>query len=48
MLVGHTMLQVGALAVLVSAGLGAFATLALMLGIADWRDLMRWRRRQPA
>jgi putative peptidoglycan lipid II flippase len=48
MLSGHTMLQVGALAVLVCAGLAAFAALALMLGIADWRDLMRRRHRQPA
>jgi putative peptidoglycan lipid II flippase len=48
MLSGHTMLQVGALAVLVCAGLTAFAMLALILGIADWRDLMRRRRRQPA
>jgi len=48
MLSGHTMLQVGALAVLVCAGLTAFAMLAFILGIADWRDLMRRRRRQPA
>src|SRR5215471_8575543 len=48
MLSGHTMLQVGALAVLVCAGLTAFVMLALILGIADWRDLMRRRRRQPA
>src|SRR5499427_2275997 len=48
MLAGHTMLQVGALAVLVCAGLTAFAMLAFILGIADWRALIRRRRRQPA
>jgi aryl carrier-like protein len=48
MLVGHAMLQVGALAMLVCAGLVTFAALALCLGIADWRDLLRRRRRQPA
>jgi putative peptidoglycan lipid II flippase len=48
MLGGHTMLQVGALAVLVCAGLVAFAALALGFGIADWRDLMGRLRRQPA
>ena len=48
MLVGHTMLQVGALAVLVGAGLAAFAVLAFGFGIADWRDLFGRRRRQPA
>jgi hypothetical protein len=39
---------VGALAVLVGAGLATFAALALVLGIADWRDLMGRLRRQPA
>ena len=48
MLAGHAMLQVGALAVLVGAGLATFAALALVLGIADWRDLMGRLRRQPA
>jgi putative peptidoglycan lipid II flippase len=48
MLAGHTMLQIGALAVLVCAGLATFAALALGLGIADWRDLLRRLRRQPA
>jgi putative peptidoglycan lipid II flippase len=48
MLVGHNMLQVGALAGLVCAGLVAFAVLALGFGIADWRDLMGRLRRQPA
>jgi putative peptidoglycan lipid II flippase len=48
MLTGHAMSQVGALAVLVCAGLAAFAALALGLGIADWRDLLGRRRRQPA
>jgi len=48
MLAGHAILQVGALAVLVGAGLATFAALALVLGIADWRDLMGRLRRQPA
>jgi putative peptidoglycan lipid II flippase len=48
MFAGHTMLQAGALAVLVGAGLATFAALALVLGIADWRDLMGRLRRQPA
>jgi putative peptidoglycan lipid II flippase len=48
MLAGHAMLQVGALAVLVCAGLATFAVLALGLGIADWRDLLGRLRRQPA
>ena len=47
-LTGHTVLQVGALAVLVCTGLAAFAALALGLGIAEWRDLLGRRRRQPA
>jgi len=45
---GPVMLQMGALAGLVCAGLAAFALLALALGIADWRDLLGRLRRQPA
>jgi putative peptidoglycan lipid II flippase len=48
MLAGHTMLQVGALAALVCAGLATFAALTLGLGIADWRDVLGRLRRQPA
>ena len=48
MLVGHAMLQVGALAALVCAGLATFAALALGLGVADWRDVLCRLRRQPA
>ena len=48
LLAGQTMLQVAALAVLVSAGFATFAALTLGLGIADWRDLLGRRRRQPA
>jgi len=47
-LAGHAMLQLGALAALVCVGLAAFSALALGLGIADWRDLLGRRRRQPA
>jgi len=47
-LTGHAMLQVGALAVLVCAGLAAFGVLTLGFGIADWRELLGRRRRQPA
>jgi hypothetical protein len=48
MFAGPSMLQVGALIGLVSAGLAVFATLALALGIADWRELWGRLRRQPA
>jgi putative peptidoglycan lipid II flippase len=48
MLAGHTMMQFAALAVLICAGLAAFAVLALALGIADWRDVLGRLRRQPA
>src|SRR5882762_9738728 len=48
MFAGPSMLQVGALIGLVSAGLAVFAMLALGLGIADWRDLLGRLRRQPA
>jgi len=41
-------LRVGALAGLVGAGLAVFALLALVFGIADWRDLLGRLRRQPA
>lgn len=47
-LAGPAVLRVGALAALVCAGLAAFALFALALGIADWRDLLGRRRRQPA
>ncbi len=45
---GPVILQMGALAGLICAGLAAFALLALALGIADWRDLLGRLRRQPA
>jgi putative peptidoglycan lipid II flippase len=48
MLLGHAMVQVGALAVLVCAGLATFSALALGLGVADWRGLIGRLRRQPA
>src|SRR6516162_829422 len=48
MLVGHAMAQLGALAVLVCAGLATFSALALGLGVADWRGLIGRLRRQPA
>jgi putative peptidoglycan lipid II flippase len=48
MFAGPSMLQVGALIGLVSAGLAVFAMLALALGIADWRDLWGRLRGQPA
>jgi hypothetical protein len=47
-LVAAPVVRIAALAGLVSAGLGAFAALALLLGIADWRDLLGRLRRQPA
>jgi putative peptidoglycan lipid II flippase len=47
-LAGPAVLRVGALAGLVGAGLAAFALLALVFGIADWRDLLGRLRRQPA
>ena len=45
---GPLLLRIAALAGLVSAGLAAFALLALALGIAEWRDLVGRLRRQPA
>jgi putative peptidoglycan lipid II flippase len=48
MFAGYAMLQMGALAVLVCAGLATFAVLAIGLGIVDWRDLLGRLRRQPA
>jgi putative peptidoglycan lipid II flippase len=47
-LAGPPVASVGALAGLVCAGLAAFASLALALGIADWRDLLGRLRRLPA
>jgi hypothetical protein len=40
--------KVAALAGLVGGGLVGFAALALLLGVADWRDLRRRLRRQAA
>jgi len=48
MLAGRAMLQAGALAALVCAGLATFGALMLGLGVADWRNLLRRGRRQPA
>jgi len=48
MLTGRVMLQAGALAALVCTGLATFGALALGLGVADWRNLLRRGRRQPA
>jgi putative peptidoglycan lipid II flippase len=47
-LAGSSIGRIGALAMLVAAGLAAFALLALVLGVADWRDLLGRLRRQPA
>jgi putative peptidoglycan lipid II flippase len=44
-LTGAFVAQVAALALLVAAGLAGFAVLVLLLGVADWRDLMRRFRR---
>lgn len=38
--------ELGGLAALIGGGLVAFAALALLLGVADWRDLKRRLRRQ--
>jgi putative peptidoglycan lipid II flippase len=48
MLIGPDILRAFALAGLVCVGLACFAVLALVLGIADWRDLLGRLRRQPA
>jgi putative peptidoglycan lipid II flippase len=48
MLAGSSMLQMGALAGLICAGLTAFTAAAFALGIGEWRDLLGWLRRQPA
>jgi putative peptidoglycan lipid II flippase len=47
-LAGPVSLRVGALVGLVLAGLAAFALAVLVLGVADWRDLLGRLRRQPA
>jgi putative peptidoglycan lipid II flippase len=47
-LAGPEVLRLAALAGLVVAGLAAFASLALLLGVADWRELRGQLRRQPA
>jgi putative peptidoglycan lipid II flippase len=47
-LAGTAPLRITALAGLVGAGFGAFGLLALTLGVVDWRELTRRRRRQPA
>jgi putative peptidoglycan lipid II flippase len=48
MFAGPPLVQTGALALLVCAGVATFAALGLALGIADWRDLLGRVRRQPA
>ncbi|MGH7046408.1 MAG: murein biosynthesis integral membrane protein MurJ [Stellaceae bacterium] len=45
---GTLAMRIAGLVGLVGAGLAAFAILALVLGVADWRDLRGRRRRQPA
>ena len=47
-LAGSSIARIGALAVLIATGLAAFALLALVLGVADWRGLLGRLRRQPA
>ncbi len=47
-LAGPEALKLGALAALVLSGLAAFALLALLLGVADWRELRGRLRRQAA
>ncbi len=47
-LIGPPLVRVGALAVLVAAGLATFALLALTFRIGDWRGLWGRLRRQPA
>jgi len=47
-LAGAASVRIVALAGLVGSGLAAFAILALVLGIADWRHLWGRLRRQPA
>jgi putative peptidoglycan lipid II flippase len=43
-----TLVGLGALAALVAAGIASFALLALVLGVAEWRDVKRRLRRQAA
>jgi putative peptidoglycan lipid II flippase len=47
-LAGSSIARIGALALLVAAGLTVYALLALVLGVADWRGLLGRLRRQPA
>jgi hypothetical protein len=47
-LAGSSIARIGALALLVVAGLTVYALLVLVLGVADWRGLLGRLRRQPA
>jgi putative peptidoglycan lipid II flippase len=47
-LAGPLAVRLAALAVLVCGGIAGFFGLALVLGVAEWRDLLRRLRRQPA
>jgi len=47
-LTGLPLVRIGALALLVGAGLTVFALLSLAFGVADWRGLLGRLRRQPA
>src|SRR5262249_14418178 len=47
-LTGLPLVRIGALAMLVGAGLTVFALLSLAFGVADWRGLLGRLRRQPA
>jgi putative peptidoglycan lipid II flippase len=47
-LTGAPFVRLGALTALVGAGLASFALFALAFGVADWRELLGRRRRQPA
>jgi len=47
-LAGALALKLAALVALIGGGLLGFAVLSLLLGVAEWRDLLqRWRRRAP-
>jgi len=45
---GPVLVRMVVLVGLIGAGLAAFTALALVLGVADWRDLLGRVRRQPA
>jgi uncharacterized membrane protein YidH (DUF202 family) len=47
LLAGRLALQLAAVAALIGSGLIGYAGLALLFGVADWREIKRRLRRRP-